>query len=1414
MIVTPEGDATTYTYEAGTTAASALTVTVGRELTSAGAGIAGRSTRTETVYDALGRVREVSEGVYVDGTSGWKDYEKTFHDYSDGTNGPRGYRYQQRVDDMVGSNDIRTVSQSVWSGGRLVSETDEAGTQVSYEYDLYDRRDKSTRAAVAAAGGHAAQSAVVTTITSTDPRREGERIGFRDEETEVTAGSLKLVSSVARDDWGRVTSRSDPNGYTTGYSYADSGRTVTTTRPDGKTEITDYHKDGRMDSLTGTGVVADYAGYVPHASDGTLATTRYTATDGGVRYVETVTNMLGQTVSTKQPSLNGVTASDTTVTHYYEAGTGDPERSTSSASNVPHRLLWEDTTRTTRRAVASVDTSIDLGSDRISETRMSYAFDSGNDELWRVTESYVYPTASSSTAKLVSTGATLLGGFGSNEIGRSVSTNELSGQTTVTSTTLSGGVRTHTTDHPSATEDSVSVSFHGRLMSSIVPGAGATSYGYDDLGRRTSVTDPRTGASSYTYHDRPSSTGYTTNLVASVTDAASNTTSYTYGAQGSPGAGQVTVVTRPDTSTTSTSYTALGDVQARWGAGTYATYHVYDGYGQMTELRTYQDLAPVTEPTSATTGYSTVWDYDDATGLLLAKRDDDNKGADYTYDPAGRVATRKWARTDSGETARVLTTYGYTGFGELDTVAYANCSEDTPALNYDYDRLGRVTLVTQGTATTHTYGYDGSTLALADESFSYDLDRDGNVDMSRELVRHRDAHLRSTGYEFGPFSFTTPELSAGYGYDANTGRLDRVWHDPSFSSGIPQGSADFTYSYRYGVSDSLHVGTDSAVGSGVTDSGTLFHMKGPVHEVILSYEDDRDVLAVRENEEITGTDDWSRYAYSVNALGHRTALDLALDPDVDGSGLVSSDVTWAYSERDEVEVADHEVSTHERAYAYDAIGNRKETVEGTTTLTDTDDYTANSVNEYTQVEGSSTGLAHDDDGNLTGDGTLVYFWDAENRLVRVTDGTDTLAEYAYDYLGRRIGKATTASAPQLEDSFVYFYDGWNLIAEFSPEEVVAESEEEENYWVDTLDFSYTWGLDLSQTPQGAGGVGGLLVVEKSGSDSGEYYPTYDGNGNVSEYLNASGGQVAHYEYDPFGKQLSLSTGSLDLFAFRFSTKYLDAETGFYYYGFRYLDTVTGRWLSRDPIGERGGLNLYGFVYNNSNKWMDVLGRFPSGVEEGWDTGIAEIAPPIFGVPGITDPVPPSPGPLDPSPIFAGQELTLTANEQGGAPTSTCGRFNISITWGLSGGRSHPINGGVIIQKVTFTWGIVECKGSRHVEKGFPSPLTYYEAWRVPPGSSLPSTAGGSDTLGWNSMELLRCGFVSIEAQATYYDNASIPDSFISNNGFTFAGPELPAGLGDPGIGGTPSNTVTRYASNSWKCCDGQPKNGNLVYSKQ
>ena len=133
-----------------------------------------------------------------------------------------------------------------------------------------------------------------------------------------------------------------------------------------------------------------------------------------------------------------------------------------------------------------------------------------------------------------------------------------------------------------------------------------------------------------------------------------------------------------------------------------------------------------------------------------------------------------------------------------------------------------------------------------------------------------------------------------------------------------------------------------------------------------------------------------------------------------------------------------------------------------------------------------------------------------------------------------------------------------------------------------------WGLDLSGSLQGAGGVGGLLAVNDV--VNGTNFVAYDGNGNVAALVNATDGtETARYEYGPFGEVIRATGPMAKANPFRFSTKYQDEETDQLYYGYRFYNPSHGRWLSRDPIGEGGGLNLYGFVGNDSIEGFDPFG---------------------------------------------------------------------------------------------------------------------------------------------------------------------------------------------------------------------------------
>ena len=226
---------------------------------------------------------------------------------------------------------------------------------------------------------------------------------------------------------------------------------------------------------------------------------------------------------------------------------------------------------------------------------------------------------------------------------------------------------------------------------------------------------------------------------------------------------------------------------------------------------------------------------------------------------------------------------------------------------------------------------------------------------------------------------------------------------------------------------------------------------------------------------------FSSYFYTVNNYGQRTAVTTG------GTAFTGSPSwAWGYNSKGEVVKADSSEAGLDRAYAYDGIGNRTSGGDHGSPIS----YTANALNQYSAI--GSINPSYDDDGNATAyplpanlaaNSTLV--WDAENRLIEAQVNSGNTVTYVYDSQSRRIAE-TVGSA-----TTVYIYDGWNPIAEYST--------------TFALTKTYTWGMDLSGSMQGAGGVGGLLLItDHLALGTPSFFPTYDGNGNVSEYLDSTG----------------------------------------------------------------------------------------------------------------------------------------------------------------------------------------------------------------------------------------------------------------------------------------------------------------------
>lgn len=239
---------------------------------------------------------------------------------------------------------------------------------------------------------------------------------------------------------------------------------------------------------------------------------------------------------------------------------------------------------------------------------------------------------------------------------------------------------------------------------------------------------------------------------------------------------------------------------------------------------------------------------------------------------------------------------------------------------------------------------------------------------------------------------------------------------------------------------------------------------------------------------------------------------------------------------------------------------------------------------------------YDARGNLTQDAFYIYEWDARDRLKRVTPTQAALTagvrneriEFRYDYLNRRYYKRVTAWTglsfdPATAKTSLFYWQAWNLMYEaiYSGANNLFSKERK-----------YYWGLDWSGTPDGAGGVGGMVAMtirNASGAPGGLLFPAYDGNGNLMAAYDSSGQPMAEFEYSAYGELLRKTGSVADDIPFRFATKYYDAETKLVYYNYRYYSPDLGRFLSSDPIGESGGLNLYAFVNNNPVSSFDFLG---------------------------------------------------------------------------------------------------------------------------------------------------------------------------------------------------------------------------------
>lgn len=1009
---------------------------------SAPAGIVGKTRKVIRVLDQFQNVHQ--EVVYLLTDAGYELADWTVREYDDLDRETAAY-FQNGLSKHM-----------AWE--TCCNQSMEAGTDGTIVHNVYDTEGRVVQKIVEGAEGgiYPAQPDRVTTYA-----RDG--VGNVLTET-ASAGGLSLVVSNEYDLAGRLVSTVDAAGLVTTYSYQDGGRITTVTRPGGATEMTEKYLDGRIKSVTGTGVTPRFYECGVNA-DGSQWTKVYTGSSNSPAWEKTVTDMLGRTVRIEKPAFGG---SQSFVSEFQYNPQGQLIRAQETGSRD---LLNEyDELGSLVRSGVDVDGdgSLDLASmDRIRGTETQYMQISN--VWWQETKQMVYPVDNSGSIVTTAVQRTMIGGFGCGCQAQEKVSTDVAGNQTVSTVSIDreNKTTTRTILYADSTNAAVEITVNDLVQSSRTKTGVETTFLYDALGRRVHVESSggsRSVATVTHYNDQ--------GLMDYAEDAAGNRTSYTYDSD----TGRRIAVTDALSNTVYTAYDLQGRVTNTAGA-TYPVAYAYDVLGRTIQMKTWRDENGSPDVTA--------WQYDEATGLLTNKLYADGNGVAYTYDAAGRLASRTWARG-------VITDYEYDLLGQLTGIDY---SDATPDVTFAYDRLGRQVTITDALGT-RTNIYDSVTLALKEEQLA-----DGTA-----VARAYDPLGRPTGISLGT------DYSVTYGYD-NIGRFSFI------SSSVQSASSAVAYSY---VPDS-----DLLAGYTLTPGGSASPLT-----VSRSYEQHRNLISALTNA-WDGTP-VSAFDYAYDAIGRRTRrVDSAYVTNVFGYNIQS-------------ELTEALMGTNEYGYAYDPVGNR----EWSQVNLKTNDYIANELNQYLSVSSitSVVSLSYDPDGNLTNDGARAYIWDAENRLILVEWGTNVV-ENAYDYMSRRVEKIANGAARR------FVYDGWNLIRETQ----VSGLNTQISYFV--------WGQDLSGTLQGAGGVGGLLAVSRDGV---MYFTAYDGNGNVTDYVDTNGAVVAHREYDPFGETIVATGAMKNEFSHRFSTKYTDPETGMCYYGYRYYSPQLGRWLSRDPIGEVGG----------------------------------------------------------------------------------------------------------------------------------------------------------------------------------------------------------------------------------------------------
>ncbi len=1022
----------------------------------------------------------------------------------------------------------------------------------------------------------------------------------RNERTSETLPTGKNIT-YTRDGQGNVTTKTTSSTSATGFvtlittnsTYLSNGLLSTITSPEGK--LTRYtYSGGQVATLT--------RGTNSETSTGSFTTTAYgrilTATDGD-NYTKTSTYTPWDLLST------GTTSEGIITSYAYDANNNKirETRYLSWGVSMDSYYSYDDLDHLTGSLIETSEGQTVL---------TSYTYDAnGNIKSKKVgngaTTTYTYNEFSKPTEERI----LLVPGDSSKDI---VTTYTYDTNNNFTSKTdPRGSTTTYTYD------------LYDRLTQVTNPDGSSTttSYNKDDTidtvttytSSGTILTKTRTlydglthPTKTITYLDPANSTGAVeTSIVYTrdfeqrqLIDAKNNTTTNSYDTRGNLttvtdalGNQQTTTYNKRDLRTSATTTPTSGNVTT--------TSYTYDHDGRLTvstngvgksQTKTYNQLGYVTSTT-----------------------DEQNRLTTYTRDYRGLPLTS----TEYASGQAITTTMTYDDRANLTTVTDPELHTTT----YEYDGINRNTKVTYPDATTTNYIYDKSS------NLTTKTDANGTTTTNSYDNRNRlTSRTLSTG------SGVTGVTSESYAYD----QLNRLTSGTNSQSGNQIASLSWNYdAMSRPMSESQTVsGSTKTVWYAYDNNGnltTLTHPDGQIQSY--TYDALNRNTTVGYSGQTIATYGFSgltlanlaynntrttNYTYDslqrLSNINPNTASIPTESLTYDDSSLITADGTKSYAYDNlkrlisAAPTSTGSINQNIESYTYDKTGNRKTD----TTNTIGTNYATNLLDQYTsQTGGVNKNYTYDANGNLKSDGTKSFIYDYQNHLVQVTQSGITLAQYQYDVLGRRVQKTTPT------ESIIYVYAGDNIVQEIKniwglvlkkeyingigTDSLIAyDAQESTNQ--DKISFCQIRVLPY-QTEFNTYGYSSIIsdcnatISSNTGVTTKRYFYHTNYLGSVVGLTDNSGNVLQTYAYDSFGKAYPV-TGSGTLTAIDSSTnlygntrlftwREYDREASLYFNRARYYNPETGRFISRDPIGQRDQINLYTYVKNSPLVYTDRMG---------------------------------------------------------------------------------------------------------------------------------------------------------------------------------------------------------------------------------